>query len=329
MTPRGGHIAATLAIAVLLGLAAGAQAISYDDSYTGPVEYDLEQWMVARQYTGPRRTVDGADAVNRVRQTTPEGLWSEIPGGRYRGQREDAFSVLRLTRVVADDGSGRVIWTDEESDSELVGLLYGLVDTGLAADAEGVRTMQAAGGYFEIWEQPSGSFNPETGPGGRTAFGGFEGIGRQGGVADSSLVLRGRTAPGVSRIPGTSGEAHSRIDVDPASSSSPTGDGWFEDGSHSIYLDSQGGGWKQHPAFGQESPQVYWDAVDPRFGATRQGDLGLQMNIQPYTPLNSRDLWVIASEDPAAPVVMPEPITLVTILLGAGGVGGYARRRLR
>jgi hypothetical protein len=308
-----------LKLAVVVGLlfvvSGTAGAITFEQPYTGPIRFKFASWDMATTYNTSqiaKDTVFMAPGINNLPQTPPPGGSSPIPSGfgnAYAGQNEDQWGIYRVTEIRSDDGKDTLLWSGaKDNTSEIVGMFYGIVDNALYIDSTtGAVTIQSDGAQFKMFAQQKGTFSAEAGSSGRTAFNAYNTVG----VSNSMLLLQGVATEGVTPIAGTTGPATKMTKID-ANTGIGKGD---------MYIDITGGAWQEMFAddvFAPPSPD---------------GDLLLQSTLYPVQNRNGVFDWTMTNDDPMRGTiitpenVIPEPISMLTILGSMAGLGGYLKRR--
>jgi len=316
------------------------------------VRFNILDWSMAKTYVPPVLVpVEGVAAVDALPQTpAPPGAMPIVKpqvglggiGGALLGNVEDFWGVIQIQEIIADPG-GTVFWSGAvDPQTEIVGLLYGGVDTYVAIDpATGVQTVSAAGLFLDLYAQPKGTFDETLGSAGRVAFDKYEGVGYDAaGVlipgADLLLALESTDdkAPAdatlASDIDGD-GDPDGDFTATFTPNPPPLGAGT---GESSLFWDIVGGTWGPVPpphseeevACHYEVEQFYFPNRDPRFGSSQFGDMHSGQDFDPAA--HGPSDWIVTSDDPTRGFhYIPEPVTLVGAFLGIATLGGYLRRR--
>jgi len=354
---------------IVLALAVPASALTWNVNLPvgGPtkVRLNIIDWTMGKTYydvdvngnpTGnPVSLTEGVGAVNALGQNAPAGVQTITKaqtglggvGNALVNQTEDIWGVVQVQQIL-DDTTPSVIYWDNVVDpnSEIVGLIYGGVDTMVIDDlASGLQRVSAAGLFVDFYEQPKGTFDETLGSGGRLSFDEYEGVGKTWNDADLDTIVD----PGeVSDITGSRlllamestdgdkawGDQTLASDVDADGDS----DGDFRaqfspgvtpgtgNGNSWLWLDLVGGAWADPPdPISFEVPDNYWGAPgDP--GSSTHGDVHAH---QQFTPYNGAGDWLTDSDDPTilASTVIPEPVTMAGLMIGVSSLLGYVRRR--
>jgi hypothetical protein len=325
-------------IAVGVVLAAGSMAWAMPISVpVGPFVIKYQNYDEGTTYPLPLPggvSVAGVAAVDAIPGQAPATGALVVPAldpltgaaEPYAGATEDAWAVFRVTSI-ENEGGTITYWQNGDGGKELVGMLYGLVDT--AVNAAGT-TVFSDGYHMDIYEQPLGTWAGFGGPGqgtaGRVAFEKYTGVGFDGaGVAipGSAIQLHAFAAGG---LPGWSAS----IDFDAALAAAYAG-GVFTyshrydliPGVAKMVTDSVPG----FPLDPFLKPSTWVEAF-----ATGTSDLFVTAVTSPNGP-NPPPVgdWDLRSNDPvrAHGQIIPEPITMLGMCMGAFGLGRYIRRRRR
>jgi hypothetical protein len=141
---------------------------------------------------------------------------------RFTGENWGVFTIITISagsvnpaKNGVDGPTGSPAFVSGGANGDLVGIIYGgkdqlvqlLANSNGQLDAtHGTQNAQAVGGTFAIYRQPSGSFDPNYGPGGRLAADkyrgvGFDGVGNP--LPGAVLVAAGTETPGFYPILGS------------------------------------------------------------------------------------------------------------------------------
>lgn len=287
----------------------------------------------------PQISVPGAQVITKAHPYSGAGLV---------GMTEDNWTVVMIREILVDtieDPTQPVLWSDAvDPSSELIGLVYGGVDNYAGARIGGEQIVGAEGFFYDIYEQPKGTFDAALGSSGRIAFDKYIGAGYSwvddgDGIPElgeevlvGTKIIEGVSTPGVDYTPSIPAPAPTTIPhriSEFTPSAVPFGSGW---GERSEFIDAIGGTWQEAPLIGIEVEDQYFPDRDPRHGLSQLGDLHAESTITPY--LRPEGDWILSSDDPivgymevAPEQVIPEPMTIVGALLGVAGVVNYVRKR--
>jgi hypothetical protein len=271
--------------------------------------------------------VPGAQVINKA-QVGAGGI-----GNVLVGQTEDWWGIVKVQELIGDP-TATMYWSGAaDPNYELVGLVYGGVDTYVSTDpVTGEQTVSSAGVFFDVYMQPKGTLDETIGSAGRLALDKYVGVGYDGvgnPLANSLLLLSMESTDG-KPFPLVAG-----MDID--------GDGDQDGDFRSVYTPNPppvGAGTGESSLFwdivyedicnGLATLEVvdnYFPLVDPRFGPSQYGDMHGGQDFDPafFGPSD----WIITSDDPTrgSMYVVPEPLTMLGVFLGLGSLGGYVRRR--
>jgi len=323
------HLKLLAMLGLILAVSGMAEALTFEFGYTGRFRFKYEDWDMARSYppnaNDPNAPVsgtlyDGVSTVNALSQTSPSGMYT-IPSGPYAGETEDAWGIARVTEIRTDDGTSRLLWSDAvDPDRELVVFFFGGVDTAVKIETLPVQRIQTDNFTFRMFEQDEGLFDPTLGSGGRIGFDDYTGIGQD---ASAVLVIDATSTAGVAKIVGSVSPAGQIADF--TTSDPNTGGGY---GTSKQFIDIIGGAWQYLPPLMWEVEPNYFGTRDLRFGSSGEGDLFIESDVVPYDA--GLTDWVVTSDDPGRGYqVIPEPMTMLGVFMGIGGLAGYIRRRRR
>lgn len=321
-TMRGARL--LLPIALVLALAVPASALTWVP-YVGPIKMNLVNYDEGTLYG----VADGT--YPNPANPTMDGLPQVAPtGGVINGHQSDTWGILRVSNIIADDGTDQILWQPSSS-SELTLIFWGLTDTYLnqSTDGAGVITqnIHGTGIQIAIFEDTTPDYPGNTlGPGAwDNTTGPVDGGGKRGPVypqvTDGTLVWTMRSRTGY--------DFNSPADDFIATFTS----GSVVYGSVGHFLadlasvDGWGTGLLNNSSFIRDTIPAYQadgsdalgsptDTADFLFGFTGTG--------------NGSGSWLLKTTDPIETSgFIPEPISMAGMLLGIASVGGYVRRRKR
>jgi hypothetical protein len=345
-----------MVMALVLAFAAPSWGLSLQN---GPIKFIIEAYDQGTTY-GPL----GAPLLPVV-DPTGAALDALIPPavGALGGiGSEDTWGILTVSAIETAsiitqpppgpgsiDGPGGVnIWTKGVTDgTELVAVFWGEFDTSVVIDAVGTQTATGRGLNFALWQQPFGAADLAT-PG-AAVFGDlgsaarslvspqvYTGVGVPGGVAGATLLLTGTATPGF--FPGTLDPGASFLSVFNPGGLLPGG----ITGSAALWLSV--GAVDADPAMAGLETGSLNSALDTNFflatdGSGTSADLSFQITTRGNNVTNTPGFdppgpkpagfdWTVTTESGTVTgVAVPEPLTMVGLLFGVAGVGGYLRRR--
>jgi len=256
----------------------------------------------------------------------------------FPGESWGIFKITKIAPGVLDTGTDRVtdvgnldIYYTNPANSglELVGAFYDRSDlavqftpdsSNLIDANHGTENFQSKGDNFQVWEQPAGTYNPNLGTAGRLTDGNagayinkYDGVGyNAAGTAIGTEIITGIGATG---FYGTDGNTVTQSVYTLAASNPLQGSG-----SANEFLNVTGG--TQFKLF---DSNIFYPL---KSGFTLNADVRIDTNESPNTVTGD---WLLRSNDPIQadiPGGIPEPLTMIGVFLGVGGLGRYLRRRL-
>jgi len=246
---------------------------------------------------------------------------------------EDGWSIFRVNFIevasIAGNtvtGVGPTVWSDGNGGRSLMGTIFNRVDLTVefergAAGPTGAQNIEATGDDYVLWDQPfdltgltgaalvGWNSIAAQGSGGRIAgTDKFIGIGYTTAgtvIASASEYLIGESVAGFVGVDKTTTEVY-------VQSFSPA----TRIGTTDAFLEVTGG---------------YADFVFDTgvFIAPEAGFPNADFALQANTSQTIVGDWLVASRDPLGGFAVPEPVTLLSVMFAAGGLGSYLRRRRR
>ena len=310
---------------LVLALAAPAWAITlvYEEgpylgqSYVGPIVMKYMNFDVgtvyptyavgtSHGYSGPPNVAlvgGGVATLDGLGATPPPGV---VPGLVYPTSNEDSWGICRLTTI--KDPAGWVLWTPAVKGREVTMLFRGEQDFYVKQESAVEQYIDGVGFALDFYEEPLPSATSWDPTGGTAVRGSATTYPT---ITEGNLVLSLRSVPGFINGPGEYGglatEFESRFKV-----STLTGEG-------DVYADVVGG--SQMAIYDSNNIST---AVSVANGFPNT-DMSIAWTMQ---GTNVAD-WLVTSEDPIhTTVLIPEPVTTVSVLLAVAGIGGYLRRRI-
>jgi len=290
--------------ALVLALTGVVSAVTVPSIPGGPIRFKYSNWDMGTKYTNPAEwPVDGGEAAMNALTQTP------APGAVGN---EDAWFVFRVTDMWDNWQGGNNFFNDGDNGTEIVGIGFGLVDVGIGSNG----SVLSVGYEIKIYAQPFGTFNELLGSGGRTGLSTYTSIGGVGSVLLWDAVSV--SDPNFGLPPLESFGTPPTYEHVAAST-----------GRSDMYLNGIGGLWGDGVLGNGE-------LIDSTFKDFYSGlnvvqDVHIKSSVVDYIPQPGvgTDNWDFFSEDPGrGTLVVPEPVTMIGLLFGAAGVGGYLRRRL-
>lgn len=297
------------------------EGITFRHPYTGPLRMKFSDWDMGTVYQVPGAPVVGSAAVNALPQTPydigPGGHFYDVNGNRddaggYNAAlREDVWGIARLTRIENAANASDVLWLDGDNNEEIMVMFYGGIDVAIApGPIAGQTVIQVDQLKFDFYQQAFGTFvaagDEDQGALGRTGFATYNGV--TGGTSLWTTVLN----KGFAGIAGA-GNAGFLTFFTPDVTGT-TGSGNFQ-----LLLDITGG-----------TAQAAYDTNSQINGAdffTQGTTAPNDGSSVPIAGLGNGQ-WTVFSDDPIRCNVIPEPVTLLGLMLGMSSLGGYLRRRL-
>lgn len=315
---------ALLVMALIGAVTVSASALTLRRAHVGPVTFKIVNFDMGVIYDpegGAAGTiVSGIGNVNALPQIDPPGAdFDAIGGGLFTGGeseiKEDGWGIFRVTEIYNTADDSDILWEHGDNGDEIVGMFYGLIDNAVrfSSDSPGQTIIQSENITFDLYEQAVGTWAgtgtagaPSLGSAGRLAFDRFQGVTEAG-----TLILRGESAQGdLIPLTGSVGPAEFHSFFKPNASLN-SGDGTFF-----TRLDLVPG----TRDYGQFNSNAFPGGVDFQVNGTTKSNAGT-------TALPRIADWTVRSEDPLEAVVIPEPVTLISVGLGAVSLGRYIRRR--
>ena len=240
---------------------------------------------------------------------------------------EDTWGIVKVTEI--QDTFSNTLWLPGDTNTELTGIFYGLADIYLEQATATVQRAEGVNFHFELYEaaiagsQPP-DFDASQGTGGRTGLTGYT-TATDGVLALSAISVPGHiNGPGVRS--GANAEFQSTNDIAAimAGASATVGSGV-------TFMDITGG--TLQPVFDPE----FWGAPDSAdafqplplnvgVAGSQGADIRLDFTNKVPGPVGTD--WLLRSNDPGEMVVaIPEPMTMLGVFMGVGGLAGYIRRR--
>jgi len=243
----------------------------------------------------------------------PLGPWMS-PGGPGPGPgMEDTWGIGKITRI--EDPALDAVWTTLGKGHELNMIFYAEQD--IYVETQGIGPDQRIDGVglrVDVYRNPTGSFSALAGTAGRGAANTYAGI--TGGVLELSMV----SLPGYINIAGVGAGLATQFEsrFNPVTT---TGDG---EAFVELIAGTNSYGQFNTDGWAMPAPNA---AVLGGLGFDLTADLRLQFDTSPNL-LAGTD-WLVTSDDPVKGNVLliPEPLTMMAVVLGIGGLGGYIRKR--
>ena len=255
----------------------------------------------------------GVAALDGVDIVSPPGALAlgTYPG--LDGFMEDTWGIGKITRI--EDPALDAVWTTLGKGYELNVIFHSEQD--IFVETQGVGPDQRIDGVglrVDVYSNPTGSFSAVGGTALRGAGNTYPGI--TGGVLELSML----SLPGYINIAGVGAGLATQFEsrFNPVTT---TGDG-----EAFVELIAGTNSYAQFNTDGWAMPGPNAAALGG-LGFDLTADLRLQFDTSPNL-LAGTD-WLVTSDDPVKGTVLliPEPLTMMAVVLGIGGLGGYIRKR--
>lgn len=266
-----------------------------------PVEFNVDQlYDWGRTYT-----YDSSTTTYKTTDSNPAyfGGGTDTPIGTVRNAntfvgvgdgQEDTWGVATVAWVKQLPGLTNTIWQRSAS-QELTLIFYGFDDNYLSSPIANDTSIYAKGGHIAVYLDNSPNFNGGLGIGGRTGLSSYTG------VTDGTLVLD--LAPTVLDVNGTTLSTHFNFLTN-------TGGG-------GLYLDVVGGDWASQ-----------YDTNSIPNGTGGNSDFQMSWTVNPNSPNPTGD-WFVRGAGLGTGSVVPEPMSMLMVMMGALGFGATQRKKKR
>ena len=244
---------------------------------------------------------------------------SPVPPGT--SNLEDTWGIFRIRNIT--DANGWTVWSETGKNQTIYGIAYGEQDIHIEPinDAVGAYTgedrISGIGFTIQMWSQtPQGAINPGLGVGAKvnTPVSPFYPT-----VTVGILELVLESLPGFINPnnvgAGLASEFESRFDFTQLRGD---GEAWMEitGGASQQYFDLD-------PFAMNAANAAALQAAAPGV-FDLDADFSLRFDTSPYVGTEG---WLVTSHDPFESDVIPEPLTMLGLFMGLGGVGAYIRKR--
>ena len=301
----------------------------------------LTDYDVVSQYTG--KFVTGANVPVGVALNPNGGLASDglsypalvknAGNGALAG--EDGWGIFQIDTIfegrvpnpilahnnITQDNAANPLFAAGFQGKELVGIFHGRTDVGVTFFSDGSMKMESIGDNYEIYLQDVGTFDDgDAGSAGRIAAGkyisaGFDAVGNQIG----ELVLSGKSTAGFLGSPQVPG-------AQIVSQFIPSG---TLPGNADLYINLLATG-----NVGTDNAEYNNDYFIGISDPDARADLRLHVTTTVNNPVNlSPEIvgafdWTLTSSDPmTGNTIIPEPTTMLGVLLAVSGLARYMRGR--
>jgi hypothetical protein len=253
----------------------------------------------------------GAAAMDAIVAAQATGA---LPIAPYGDTLEDGWGVVRVTNI--QDENGYIVWTSANKGYELLGVFYGIQDIHIEPSGVAVTTDRISGINFNIdlYSEAIGNWDPSGGTADRTGAGTYQGIG------GGTLELRLNSLPGFIHDNNTGAGYATEFE----SLFNPTPGELVANALTYLEVDN---------SVGESAFLFDNDPFDmPAANAADLGPMGYDTTADMFGSFKA-DLtgvtsdWLLRSNDPIKAVYTPEPVTMLGLFMGLGGIGAYIRRR--
>lgn len=332
------RICTMLGVLAALTVPAGAVGIPFSQAWNGPLVWHITNWedSVVYDYNGGFL----ADGVTPIVLGTPYAAASvkvDATQGSIAldpsGTGETSWGIFQVDQILSGSISGPnsistgalTLYDKGASSTDILGIFYGAVDQTVTFNSAISTTITASGFNYEIFTQPDTIYDPTSSPalgaGARvdenewSSLVGYDGTGANKLLAGAERVLTAVGQPGMtaqeflatfdlSQITGTFDTYLSVAPLTEAFDSTGASVGFS--GSQNVNYDTD-----VFPTLGYV-PVVPGTTADFRLKGTSEPT---------FNP------WLVRSSDPVTTAFVPEPVTMLGLVLGVGGLAGYIRKR--
>jgi hypothetical protein len=263
--------------------------------------------------------VSALDGIQTVGTPGQQGLGT-VPGanGLYD---EDTWGIFRITRI--EDPLGYALWTPAVKGQQLNTIFYGEQDF-FVEMLDGANTrIDGFGMHIDIYSgnllmDGTGGTGARAGPAGGSPTS-YPTVNAEGQTLELSLISLPGFINGVGVGGGLATEFESRFNF---TSLSGEGDVYLEitGGASAALFDGDMWGVPDYVAMDAANAAI----LGP-LGYDTRADIWLAFEADPAIVAD----WLVESDDPMKTFIagIPEPITMLGLVFGLGGVGAYIRRR--
>jgi hypothetical protein len=299
-----------------------AVGIPLNQAYNGPLYMQITNWDMGTYYTG--HLAGGTTDVTTGVWYAPSALDSYRSTSLQTG--EDSWGIFRVTSIFnatldtitnsVSQGSTQ-LYVYGTGSTEIVGMFRGRADNQVMFDLVGGKlqqTIRSSGDTIDMYTQPLGTATNWDagmfGPAGRTAADAYKLIGHDAAGANlpaAELVLQGVNQTGF-------------LDDGVMTTFTPSPSGMSGNGGFGMYVSWTGG-----------TELLKYDTNIFKNGAVT-ADVQMAGSIWatslPFVPLPGYiEPWLARTSDPVGLGVVPEPVTMASVLLGIGCLSRYIRKR--
>ena len=326
-------LAAVAVVGVILAASGLASAAVPGPPWQGTFYAHMDNYDASRTYTG--YLADGVTAVTPGVAYTPAQLEYTQPTSADSAD-ETSWGVFRFQVVLQGEVTGpntitkvappNVLWTEGKGNRELVGIFYDRRDLSVTftdvghKDGDGIvpdpslyyQIIKSENTKYKMWYQTWGTYdNGDGGPDARVGIDDYPTVGDDPGNTD--YVLLGEDATEIFTV------------FDPAMYvPNLIGNPIVLPSTTNTYVKLTDGPWLTDGYFVEAFP--LGGAMAPH------AHLSLNSTLKPTDKPHDLDptktAWDIASSDPiTGHVIIPEPVTMLSVLAGIGSLFGYIRKR--
>lgn len=312
-------------VAIAVAVTAPALGLSLKDYVSGsPMQFNLFDRTDGKIYSVADGTYTGKATLDAITNQFDKGmLWT--PG------EEDFWGIAFSDKIVNPDNESEVYWRDTDNDTLLVFIFYGGHDMILVSNADG-QTTYTQGIMAKCWEVPisPSPWDPSIGPVGRDADSSgaiengeedyYTGISDVVGYMEPIFEVRGANLIDTSALGDGSVAAVSHQNtVNLVTPNAETvGNAYFE-----IFdVDNDGDVGSMGTFFDTDTISTSLGTCDIYAGFH-------VIAIEQPPDFDDDTTWITKSTDPILAAFVPEPATMVGVMIGIGGLLRYANKRRR
>jgi len=310
---------------------AGAAQIPLNRPYTGPILAHVTDYDAGPFYspftnpdTGAQFVLDGQGgttpfqtgvryAVSQLQMTpglTPSGIGSSNESwGIFTIDQILPAHVTGFNQIDHINADGLPLYNAGDGGLEIAGMTFGRTDTFVTFNSDGGQSIESIDGQYLIYTQPFGALDPTLGSAGRTGLSTYNTLGGAG----SELVISTASNPGFV------------VPADPNATFLST---FYANGSQSGQADT----FMSVAGLGSEdfyfNGDFFQAILGQYIGTTADIRLHVTTTLNPdYDGRVHANDWLVTSSDPLTTTIIPEPLTVLGVILSIGGLGRYVRNR--